>query len=121
MTETKLKPAFIAFALAGIAVGAGGQKLAGPALNIAAAPTELRISRDGFGLSVVAKIGAGGVHRVLNWDRKGETPLLDGQPFSDDHARALGLAAAAFVKVAEEQTGAMAEALATSKPSTQDR
>lgn len=108
------KTTLTAALLLGAALGAGGDELARPRLDVVASPTALRISPDGYGLDVAVRVGAGGTSRILNWDRKGDAPLLDGQAFDNDDARAIGHAAAAFVKIAEERAGTLAGVLVRS-------
>jgi len=106
--------------VAGMGAGAGGQKLAGPSIELSAQAVDVRLSRDGFGINVEVKAGAAAGMRTLNWDTHGEHPLLDGQAFDDDNARELGKAVAAFSATVGKHVESMSETLATQKPTRVD-
>ena len=103
---------------AGLAAGAGADRVAVPVLDTAARPGAFIMAKDGYGMAVEVEAGAGKASRVLNWDRNGDAPLLDGRPLDDDGARAIGKAAVAFAAVAEAEVAKMADVLAqpASKP-----
>lgn len=100
---------------AAFAAGAGADRLIAPPIEINTRPLTLRMEESGFGLDVGVKIGAGRVMRILNWDRKGGSPLLDGQTIDDKSAeadaRVLGECAVKYTACAEEHVANMTSAL----------
>lgn len=112
MAERKTLYLTSAVFAAGLAAGAGAERIAVPVLDTAAKPLALRLSPDGYGVDVHVKAGAAEAMRILNYDRNGGAPLLDSQPIDDDDARAIGQCAATFAACAEQHVAAMADALA---------
>jgi hypothetical protein len=96
----------------GAAAGVGGQSVLVPVLDTASRPTTMIIAKDGYGLSVDVEVGAGHATRILNWDRNGGAPLLDGQVFDEEGARSVGACAATFALCAEEHVAKMHDVLA---------
>lgn len=112
MAERKTLYLTSAVFAAGLAAGAGAERIAVPVLDTAATPLALRLSRDGYGVDVDVQAGAAHAARILNYDRNGNAPLLDSQPFDDGDARAIGQCAATFAACAEQHVAAMADVLA---------
>lgn len=111
MADTKKNTAVAAALVAAFAAGAGADRLSITPLETSVRPVSLTIAKDGYGLIVQVKAGAADATRILNWDRNGGAPLLDGQVFNNNDAREIGTAAALFAKTAEEKTANLTDEL----------